>query len=302
MKLLTRDTTILSKPRLPQAFFEIDQDNPSLYHPTIHSRGPWDPKSLHGRVISGLIAHEVETHHSSVVELEELQVARITVDLFRMPPMAPLNVKGEVIRMGRRIKVIDVNITTDDPDKGIIEIGRGSVVMLKRSQNPPGTVWSPPDWDIQAPEDDAPMPKPTQRAASAKKHLPMWQTIDVEGLPPGRKPASLGQEHEISRRRAWIRETHDLIAGEPTSQLVRVAQVADVANPFANSGTDGLNFINADVSLYLQRSPVGSWIGVDSSYHGADDGISVGTIDLYDKLGKIGTSTVCGLAQVSVRD
>ncbi len=93
-----------------------------------------------------------------------------------------------------------------------------------------------------------------------------------------------------------------MIAGEPTSQLVRVAQVADVANPFANSGTDGLNFINADVSLYLQRIPVGSWIGVESSYHGADDGISVGTIDLYDKLGKIGTSTVCGLAQVPVRD
>ena len=74
--------------------------------------------------------------------------------------------------------------------------------------------------------------------------------------------------------------------------------MADVANPFANSGTNGLNYINADISLYLQRNPVGSWIGTEAFYHDAYDGVSVGTIALYDKLGRIGTSTVCGLGQV----
>lgn len=211
--------------------------------------------------------------------------------------MAPLIVRGEVIRTGRRIKVIDVHITTNNPDKGFIEIARGSVVMLRRSENPPGTIWSPPEWDIQAPEEDVPMPN----ESSSKKHLPMWQTIDVEDGPPRQITGSRDQRHKIGRRRAWIRETHNLIEGEPSSQLVRVAQVADVANPFANSGTDGLNYINADVSLYLQRNPVGSWIGTESFYHGADNGISVGTISLYDKAGKIGTSTVCGLAQIPVR-
>ena len=292
----------MNGPTLSRAFFNKDQNDPTLYHPTINARGPWDPKSLHGRVIAGLIAHEGETNHNTPEELEELQAARITVDLFRMPPMAPLMVRGEVIRAGRRIKVIDVHITTDNPDRGVIEIGRGSVVMLKRSENPPGTVWSLPEWDLQAPEEDVPMPDELQGSSLARKHLPMWQTIDVEGVPPGRKSESDNQEHEITRRRAWVRETHDLIAGEPTSQLVRIVQVADFANPFANSGTDGLNFINADVSLYLQRNPVGSWIGIESSYHGADDGVSVGTVGLYDKQGKIGTSTVCGVAQVPVRD
>jgi len=146
------------------------------------------------------------------------------------------------------------------------------------------------------------MPDELRGSSPARKHLPMWHTIDVEGLPPGRKSESAGPGHEIGPRRAWIRETHDLIAGEPTSQLVRIVQVADIANPFANSGTDGLNFINADVSVYLQRNPVGSWIGVESSYHGAANGISTGTIGLYDKLGKIGTSTVCSVAQAPVRD
>ena len=301
-KLLVRYITIMTGPQLTHAFFEKDQDNPSLYHPTIHARGPWDPKSLHGRVIAGLIAHEVETHHNTLEELEELQAARITVDLFRMPPMAPLIVTGEVVRAGRRIKVVDVHITTDNPDRGVIEIARGSAVMLRRSQNPSGTVWSPPEWDLQVPEADVPMPKKLSGSSSSREHLPMWQTIDVDGISSGRKSESADRVHETSRRRAWVRETHDLIEGEPTSQLVRVAQVADFANPIANSGTDGLNFINADVSLYLQRNPVGAWIGVESSYHGADNGISVGTIGLYDKLGKIGTSTVSAVAQAPVRD
>jgi hypothetical protein len=129
----------------------------------------------------------------------------------------------------------------------------------------------------------------------------MWQTEDVENGSTHQLTESSGYKPLADRRRAWIRETHNLVEGEPSSQLVRVAQVADVANPFANSGTDGLNYINADVSLYLQRNPIGSWIGTESAYHGADNGISVGTIALYDRLGRIGTSTVCGLAQVPVR-
>ena len=98
-------------------------------------------------------------------------------------------------------------------------------------------------------------------------------------------------------RQAWIRETYSLISGIPPSQLVRVAQVADFANPFTNSGTRGLNYINADITLYLQRTPVGSWIGTETSYHGADNGVSVGTMSLYDRRGRVGTSTDCGLAQ-----
>jgi hypothetical protein len=291
----------MSDPQTTPAFFEKDKDDPSIYHPTIHARGPWDPKSLHGRVISGLIAYEVETNYTSEAELEEMQVARITVDLFRLPPMAPLIVRGEVIRTGRRIKVIDVHITTNDPEKGLIEVARGSVVMLRKSQNAPGTVWSPPEWGFEVPRDDVPIPNGNQADSSSKQHIPMWQTEDVENGSTHQLTESSGYKPLADRRRAWIRETHNLVEGEPSSQLVRVAQVADVANPFANSGTDGLNYINADVSLYLQRNPIGSWIGTESAYHGADNGISVGTIALYDRLGRIGTSTVCGLAQVPVR-
>ena len=76
--------------------------------------------------------------------------------------------------------------------------------------------------------------------------------------------------------------------------------MADVANPFANSGTHGLVYINADVSLYLHRNPEGNWIGTENSYHDADNGTAVGTVTLYDKMGNIGSATVCGLAQAPI--
>ena len=129
-------------------FFEKDPSDKAIYHPTVSARGPWDPNSLHGRVISGLIAYEVETNYCDASELENFQVTRITVDLFRPPPMSPLFAGGEVIRSGRRIKVIDVHISTDFPGRGITEIARGRVVMLRRSENPPGAIWSPPPWDL----------------------------------------------------------------------------------------------------------------------------------------------------------
>ena len=128
---------------------------------------------------------------------------------------------------------------------------------------------------------------------------PIWQTLEVAPGPP-HQPIQSGTSGTIGRRRAWIREIHELIAGEITSPIVRIAQVADVANPFANSGTHGLAYINADVSLYLHRNPEGNWIGTETSYHGADNGTAIGTVTLYDKMGNIGTATVCGLTQTRI--
>ena len=103
----------MNEPITKPAFFKKDSNDPNVYIPTIHARGPWDPNSLHGRVISGLVANEVETNHCNDAELLEMQIARITVDLFRLVPMAPLHVHSDIIRSGRRIKVIDINIATN---------------------------------------------------------------------------------------------------------------------------------------------------------------------------------------------
>ena len=281
-----------------EAFFKRDDEVRNIYHPTHFARGPWDPNTLHGRVLSGLVAFEVESNCLSGEEIDNFQAVRITVDLFRPPPMSPLTVTSETIRSGRRIKVIDVSIAANTEDRGVVAIARGSVVMLRRSENPNGEIWAPPVWDIQAPPENKPPPEEVKNSIHGKEPQPIWETVNV------RQDNSMIHDHkyplyrESGIRRAWVRETYSFISGVLPSQLVRVAQVADFANGFTNSGTKGLNYINADVTLYLQRTPVGSWIGTETSYHGADQGVSVATMALYDKFGRIGTSTVSGLAQI----
>ncbi|MQG66895.1 MAG: thioesterase family protein, partial [SAR202 cluster bacterium] len=219
------------------------------------------------------------------------------VDLFRPPPMSPLIVTNQIARSGRRIKVVDVNIASDVKGRGIVDIARGSVVMLKKSENPDGEIWSPTAWEIRSPPEDMPAPGAAHKGPDSTASLPIWQTVNVQDDTGEPYDEYRSQNRKLGVRRAWIRETYSLISGMLPSQLVRIAQVADFANPFTNSGTKGLNYINADITLYLQRTPVGSWIGTETSYHGADRGVSVGTMSLYDRCGRVGTSTVCGLAQ-----
>src|SRR4051794_40968039 len=45
-----------------QPFFTRDAD---AFIPTPAANGPWDPKSLHGRVIVGLLAFVIEQRHGS---------------------------------------------------------------------------------------------------------------------------------------------------------------------------------------------------------------------------------------------
>ena len=50
-----------------QPFFTTDND---AFIPTDIARGPWDPNSLHGRVIIGLLAFAIEIGRASCRERE----------------------------------------------------------------------------------------------------------------------------------------------------------------------------------------------------------------------------------------
>jgi hypothetical protein len=76
-----------------QPFFTRDADG---FIPTAAANGPWDPKSLHGRVIVGLLAFVIEQRHGS----DDFVPARFTVDMFRLPGFAPIEVKSRLVRDG----------------------------------------------------------------------------------------------------------------------------------------------------------------------------------------------------------
>lgn len=141
-------------------------------------------------------------------------------------------------------------------------------------------MWSPEPWDAPPPDETPPTPR------SRGGFDPPWEMRAIGGPAFG----------VAGRKRAWLRDTRELVAGEPLSPFARVALAADIASPMANSGEAGLAYVNADLTLYLHRLPAGEWIGFDVTHHHSAEGIAVGGCTVYDEQGPIGTSTVSAIA------
>ncbi len=98
--------------------------------------GPWDPKMQHGSAPSALIVAVVE----AVPTAAPMRVARLTVDLMRPIPVAPLDIRTEVLREGRKIQLCNVDLISD----GKLAV-RGTVLRIRReSYELPDTVTSEP--------------------------------------------------------------------------------------------------------------------------------------------------------------
>jgi hypothetical protein len=251
-----------------QPFFTRDHD---AFIPTQIASGPWDSNSLHGRVIIGLLAFAIEQRHGA----DDFVPARLTVDMFRLPTLAPIEVTTKLIRDGLRIKVAEAEFFSAG-----VSMARASCQLLRKTQNPPGRVWSPPNWEVPAPA-DIPGPGDPRLGMNGK-----WAVRPITG--------AMGT---LGPRRLWMSEVRDLVEGTPLTPFVRVAVAADFASPFANAGEQSLGYINSDVTLYLHRLPVKEWIGFEVVNHHATDGVAIGECFLYDQAGPIGTSTVAALAQ-----
>jgi len=252
-----------------QPFFSTSGDT---FVPNAVANGPWDPKSMHGRVVIGLLAHAIEQRHGA----EDFVPARLTADMFRLPNiMTPVEVKTKPIREGLRIRVVEADFFS-----GGVAMARASCQLLRRTGNPQGKIWSPPNWDAPRPQDIA---APTDQRLGMRGK---WTTRPI-----------VGHMGSLGPRRLWMSEVRELVGGTALTPFIRVALAADFASPFANAGDHGLGFINSDVTLYLHRLPVTQWIGLEVVNHHATDGVAIGECWLYDEQGAIGSSTVAALAQ-----
>jgi hypothetical protein len=239
--------------------------------PNLISRGPWNPTSLHGRVVIGLLGREIERRHGD----PDFMPARLTVDMYRLPDLSPAEVVTRVVRDGRRIKVVDAEFISAGAS-----MARATCQLLRRTANPPGTLWSPPPWSVPPPAAIPPPPDDRQMLGG------MWTIRPISG--------GMGT---LGPRRLWMSEVRALIEGDPWTPFARVAVGCDFASPFANAGDRGLAYINSDVTLYLHRLPVTEWVGYEVINHQATDGVAIGECFLHDERGPIGSASVTALAQ-----
>jgi hypothetical protein len=238
--------------------------------PTEHARGPWDPRALHGGAPAALMTAAFERFQPGA----ELVVARLGFELLRPVPMAPLSLSTEIVRAGRRVQELS----------GELRAGEDLICRANALRVQPVPDDLPESADGSwAPE---PMPAPEvgsavrfalddpERASFAASAMEMRWLDDPWTLGPGR---------------VWMRLRHPLLPGEALTPLARLAATADFGNGVsaALSFKDYL-FINADLSIHLQRPPRGEWIGLDARTLLPSGGSGLAESVLHDVAGPVG--------------
>ncbi len=75
------------------------------FESTEHTRGPWDAALQHAGPPAALLGRAVEA-----TSRPEMRVARLTFDIARPVPIAPLDVTASIVRQGRSVMVVEAAI------------------------------------------------------------------------------------------------------------------------------------------------------------------------------------------------
>jgi hypothetical protein len=247
------------------ALFERDG---ARFVPTPLTRGPWDPRAMHGGAPSALFAHVCETFDPGPADF----VARLTVELLRPVPLVPLTMRARTIRPGRKVQWLEAALLDGDER----EVARATVLRLRTAEvDTSGSVGIVAD----APPGLAEAGDPPPFFGSGD--IGFWSANDVR--------MARGDWTEPGPGIAWLRLRCPAVAGEALSACTRVAAAADfgsgVGNPLRFTHASG---INADVTISLHRHPVGEWVCLESGAWVQPHGVGLAETRLHDEQGPIG--------------
>lgn len=239
------------------------------------ARSLWRADQMHGVATSGALARELETAVIAAGR-DDLRPARYTVDLFRAPSMGPCTLASSVVREGSRLMLVDATLSQD----GAV-VARASGLFVKATENPTGDVWAPAE---------QPAPPPVEIAeVSEEPRVPIFFS---DGVGWSQNFA----EHQNSGRKQTWQTALAIVVGEKPTPFQALAGAADSTSMVLNWGTEGVQYINTDITLAISRVPVSQEIGIAATGRTAHDGISVGSAVVFDREGPIGTTTVTSIS------
>lgn len=234
---------------------------------TEHACGPWGPMQ-HGGAPASLIAWTAERTPS----LAPMRIARLTVDLMRPVPMAPLTIDRRIVREGKKLQLMQINLSADG-----VEVVRASVLRLRKQVMELNLAVQPTPMDLPLPEDSQAVTM-THVGCAFNTGLD-WRRAKGDWGRPG--PSA-----------TWYRVHRPVIEGEAILPSMRAAIASDYCN-----GSSALfdfqkwTFINADLQVNLARDPVGDWVLLDSETYPGPDGGGVAFARLGDREGWFGRAS-----------
>ncbi|MFZ2114732.1 MAG: thioesterase family protein [Solirubrobacteraceae bacterium] len=292
---------------MSESVFLADGD---LFTPTEHARGPWDPGALHGGAPAALIAAAFERMQPGA----ELPFARLSFEFLRPVPMAPLKLSTRISRPGRRVQALEAELSAGDvtvcrasalrlvpvPDE-LPELALAQVAAAR-----PRTIAPAGDGElVRFALDD--MERKSFAATAMEMRflrgkpltggLPEREIADQHEPSPGttgEQPSEQSAAGHVPSGAAtvWMRLRHPLLPDEPLTPLARVVATSDFGNGVATVlPFDQYLFINADLTISLDRRPVGEWVALDARTLLHPGGIGWAESVLHDELGPLGLAT-----------
>jgi len=261
------------------AFFAVEGDR---YIPSELTRGPWDPDSQHAGPPAALIAREIERLDGA----EGRQVGRITFEILRPVPIAPLRLEAHVVRPGRSVELVEASLSGDD----------GELVRAR--------AWRLRTTDVEIPAGLASTDGPGLAGTSPSTLRPGFAPPGLAEARPGLFPPT-GQDvgyhtameyrfvhgdfGELGPALVWMRMRHPLVAGEVPTPLERVLVAADSGNGVSSTlDWSRYVFINVDLTVHLHRPLAGEWVCLDAITVPEPTGVGLADTALYDERGPIG--------------
>lgn len=254
------------------AFFTLGEGG--AYVPTRYARSAWSEGLLNGPSVVAAAARSLEIEHG----VEGFQPSRLTVDLFAQVRFEPMTVRTETVRSGNRIVVSDAFV-----EQGGKTVARATLVQLRRGEQPPGEVW------LSGREMG---PPPGVESVTLGAGTRAW--FGSDGAEEPWSP-SMGPHQGAGRKRFWIHPL-DVVSGQDATPFQRAVTTGESTSLMAHWGTEGIGFINADLTVALARLPRSGDIGIEADEHISDSGVAVGTATLFDRDGMFGTGTVVAVS------
>ena len=253
-------------------FRQLDDER---FQSTQWTRGPWHPEHQHAGPPSALVAGRLAEGLDA-----PFRVVRVAVEVTRPVPIGPLRLARAVRRDGRNVKAI-AGMLYDGADKLVLSAEVLAIAEAAVRVDP-----QPPPMDEPTPEQSDAVDFPF-----FTKSEPCYAS--AMELRFGRGAFGVGDVM------GWMRTRIPLLAGRVPTPLERVMLAADSGNGISQRiDIRKFTFLNADLTVTLQRPAEGDWVGMAARTDLDTRGIGVADTRLYDTQGPIGR----GLQTLLVRE
>jgi hypothetical protein len=236
------------------------------FEPSELTRGPWDPDSQHAGPPAALLGRAIER----VGEPEGKHVGRVTCEILRPVPIAPLTVSASVARPGRSVELVEASLADEDGEVMRATAWRLATEPVELAPKPP------PEPPPHGPDDGEP-----------RDFFPTG--VDVGYHTAMEYRFVVGAFLELGPAVVWMRMRHPLVEGEEPTPLQRVLIAADSGNGVSASlDYHRFVFINTDLTVHLHRGPETEWVCLDAATRLDSAGIGMSDTLLWDERGRIG--------------